>query len=171
MLGLRDMTGISLIKSLPSSLKTNFYKSSALYLYDKSNVLYMAYVGKYNNRPTYKYGITKDIYTREMKAHRKNFEMFDMRYIYKTNHNAQLEELLEKELKIRGVHCSMKINNKQQTELFQPSKKFSLSQIHTLILDMQEHLQKKDEDDNLERSKLELQIKTLEYKIEKLKQL
>jgi prophage antirepressor-like protein len=74
---------------LPSLLKTGsynmqpdkinikfFYDDAALSDYDKLACMYIAYVGKYKNIYIFKYGLTRNIFSRDFVQHRKSFDQF-----------------------------------------------------------------------------------------------
>lgn len=112
-----------------------FYKQGNLLTHvHNKNVIYIAYVGKYNGKYTFKYGKSTDVFQREMSSHRKNFEIFDMLYVHKTEMKDQVETMFEKELLIRNLHTTMVINNKRQIELFQLRKKSDVSKINDVLL-------------------------------------
>ena len=146
-----------------------FYKSSSIARYDCKNVIYLAYVGVYNNTETFKYGKSSNVYNREMTSHRKNFHpCFEMRGIFETNYKDHVETLLEKELKIRDMHRVMDINGKKQTELFVPVSEFDYDYVESLVKDIIYDFDMKD-DRRLAIELEKLQIERLKLELKKLK--
>ena len=120
---------IPLQKKIPS-----FYRENDLYKFDNKNVIYVAYVGKYNNEQIFKYGIISKIFKREYLCHRKNFERFEMVSIKITDNKDVIEELFQKELLMRDLHRNLFINNKRQTELFTINDQYSYDYIQRLLM-------------------------------------
>lgn len=114
----------------------HFYKKVPLYKYDNKNVIYIAYVGEYKNEPIYKYGKSTKLFEREFRAHRKNFEQFEMRHVHITDNKDVIEEMFEKELLIRNIHRTLVINDKKQTELFTTTEDYSLEYLIRLLKTM-----------------------------------
>lgn len=112
---------------------STFYKKNDLYKFNNKNVIYIADVGKYNDEPIYKYGISGKIFEREYNVHRKNFEHFDMKVIKITDNKDVIEDLFEKELMIRNLHRTIVINDKKQTELFTINEQYSFDYLHKLL--------------------------------------
>lgn len=111
----------------------SFYKENDLYKFDNKNVIYVAYVGRYNKEEIFKYGISSKIFKREYLQHRNNFTKFDMITVKITDNKDVVEELFEKELLIRDLHRKITINNKKQTELFTVNKDYSYEYINRLL--------------------------------------
>ena len=144
----------------------SFYKTHDLYKFANKNVVYIAYVGKYNEKPVYKYGISSNIYQREYQQHRKNFDEFTMCWIKKTCNMAQAEDMFEKELKIRNLHTTMTINRKRQTELFVPTEEYPYEYLKRLFNRLTKHA---DKDLLSEIAELKRQLKEKNKEIEILK--
>lgn len=136
----------------------SFYKTHDLFKFHNKNVVYMAYVGKYNDKQVYKYGVSSNVYNREYLQHRKQFEEFTMCWIKTTANMTQAEDLFEKELKIRDLHLTMTINNKKQTELFSPSDDYSFDYLQRLFGRITRHV---DKDIIQEVKRLKKEVKTL----------
>lgn len=113
---------------------TPFYKANDLYRYDNKNVIYCAYVGTYNNEPLYKYGKSAKLFEREYKAHRNNFDTFQMQFVKITDNKDVVEDMFEKELQIRDIHRSFVINSKKQTELFTVNDLYDIDYVHDLLV-------------------------------------
>lgn len=140
----------------------SFYQTHDLYKYHNKNVVYLAYVGKYDNKKLYKYGVSSNIYQREYMQHRKQFEEFEMCWIKQTSNMAQAEDLFEKELKIRNIHETRVIKNKKQTELFAPNKIYSYDYLQRLFSRITNHVNKESNDKIL---MLKKEIKTLKSNV------
>lgn len=117
----------------PTIQRTSFYKENDLYKYDNKNVIYLAYVGIVNGEDMYKYGKTSKLYDREYKAHRKNFETFEMQYVKITDNKDVVEDLLEKELQMRKIHRKATIKSMNQTELFTTTEEYTFQYIKTML--------------------------------------
>jgi hypothetical protein len=110
-----------------------FYKANDLYKYDNKNVVYLAYIGRYDNEDIYKYGKSVKLFQREYKAHVKNFELFEMQHVYITDNKDIVEEIFKKELLIRNMNRSLTIYNKKQTELFATSGDYNLEYFNKMM--------------------------------------
>ncbi len=98
--------------------KPSIYLNQNITNFDDKNVVYIGYVGKYNNELIYKYGISSRIFSRDYNEHRKTFDAFELIYLKETDNNYKIETLFEKELKCRNLHRKLSFKNKNQTELF-----------------------------------------------------
>lgn len=151
-----------------------FHASSTRY--DNKNVLYIAYVGTYDSKETFKYGKSSNLLQR-IQAHQKAFHTFDLKHVYKTDFNDYVEDTFEKELKLRNIYTQCIIKDKKQTELFQLSDTYSLADVDKLMrkiikeYDLTERRSLEYEREKLRVQKLQLtlQIKELDYKILALK--
>lgn len=141
------------------------------------NVIYIAYVGKYNNNDTYKYGKSYDLYQRVCKSHRNTFDIFDLKHVYQTNYKDHVETKLEQGLKLINIHEELVINQKKQTELFQTNDLYTLDYVNDLVLGIIDEIESTDrmsvkleiEKIKLEKLKLRKEIKEMDYKIHCLK--
>lgn len=132
------------------------------------NVIYVAYVGLYGNKETYKYGKSSNFYKREQ-THRTNFDKFDIMNVYRTNYKDYVESTFEHELKIRKVHTSLIINSKKQIELFQPNDKYSYDYIMDLLEDIIDEYNYQDRNMMiLEYERLQVEKLRLKLELEKL---
>ncbi len=111
----------------------SFYKENDLYKYDNKNVIYLAYIGMIDGEEMYKYGKTYKLYEREYKAHRKNFDTFEMQYVKITDNKDVVEDILEKELQIRKIHRKAHIKNMNQTELFATTDEYDFQYVKKLL--------------------------------------
>ena len=148
----------------------SFHKTGNLAKLYKQNVIYIAYVGTHNNKDTFKYGKSSDVFKREYSSHRKTFQIFEMYEIYKTNYKDHVEVQLEHELKLRNLHTQLYFG-KLQTELFQVNDTYSIDDIDRITRDIiKEHDAKDDKIIEYERIKLrqmelEYKMKLLDYKL------
>jgi hypothetical protein len=157
-------------------LQSSFYSKNPLFRVDKKNVLYIAYIGKFNNKDTYKYGKSTNVYNREMLSHRKSFTTFEMMNVFQTNFKDQVETQLEQELKIRNIHRELIIKDRKYIELFQPSDEYSLLYIMNLTEELIKYneFQEKDmmklemERLRVEKLRLRVHMKELDLKIKNL---
>ena len=117
-------------------------KPMELFKFHNKNVVYLAYVGKYEDKDTYKYGVTSNIYQRVLCQHVKQFDTFDLCWVKPTYNTLQAEDLFEKELKFHGLHKSIPIKNKRQTELFQTTDAFTYKKVQRLYSRISTHVDK-----------------------------
>ncbi len=117
----------------PSIQHVSFYKKNDLYKYDNKNVVYLAYVGVVNGEDMFKYGKTSQLYEREYKAHRKNFEFFEMQHVKITDNKDIVEDLFEKELQMRNIHRKITIKSMKQTELFTVTEEYDFEYIKKML--------------------------------------
>lgn len=103
-----------------------FYDENTISDFDGKAVLYIAHVGRYDGIYYFKYGLSRSIYQREYKQHRKQFETFKLLFIGECDNCEKVEELFEHELKVRKLHFGLTIKEKPQTELFASTTKFPL---------------------------------------------
>lgn len=155
--------------------RASFYLKNDLMKFHRQNVLYVAYIGKYNNQEYYKYGISTNIYQREYEQHRKTFETFEMQFIKKTYNMHQVEDMLEKELKIRNLHATLTFKKrgakattapKRQTELFVTNNVYDLKYIRRLINRIVNYY---DRDIIQEMKKLKTEIKQKDEELMRLR--
>ena len=156
------MNSVSVIRNVASKkmVVPSFYKEHDIYKYDNKNVIYIAYVGKYNKEQIFKYGKSAKVFKREYFNHRKTFDTFEMVSIKITDNKDVVEELFENELLVRNIHRKLVINSTRQTELFAIDNQYSFEYIqkllHRIIKDNPSHevalLQKKID-------KLKMQLK------------
>jgi prophage antirepressor-like protein len=117
----------------PDKIKIKFFYDDAA-LSDFANLacMYIAYIGKHKNLHLFKYGLTRDIFSRDFKQHRKSFDQFTIIFIQQCDNCEKVESLFENELIVRNLHRNMTINGKAQTELFTISTKFT----HDYFIDL-----------------------------------
>jgi prophage antirepressor-like protein/ribosomal protein L7/L12 len=103
----------------PKDLKINFfYDSSTFSEYDKVAVLYIGYIGFHGKEHLFKFGLSRDMFRRDYKEHRKRIGRFKVVFIGKCDNCEAVEELFKKELRLRNVDREKIILEHKQTELF-----------------------------------------------------
>jgi hypothetical protein len=135
---------------------------------DNENVIYIAYIGRINDKHTFKFGISSRVFERDLLEHRKSFDQFKLIYVKECNNNKKVELLLKKCLKLRNIYINIKINNKHQTELFVINSNHGIIEIKNILDKIIVDNPSKIEIEQNNKIQ-ELTIKNLEYKIELLK--
>jgi prophage antirepressor-like protein len=121
----------------PKNLKIDYFYDKATFSnYDKQAVLYIGYVGKYKGEYIFKYGLSRDMFRRDYKEHRKSFNSFKVIFIGKCDNCEFVESLFEKELKLRNLHRELEINGKTHTEFFTITTKYT----HNYFIDLLKEL-------------------------------
>lgn len=112
------------------------YHSAYLRKLDKKNVLYIGYIGIYNNEPIFKFGETTDIFERII-THQKNYGLFELAYIGICNDKTIIETKFKKSLKFDKTIRSILIkNNHKDKELFTITDKLNLDYYVKLMSDL-----------------------------------
>lgn len=132
-------------------------RTPELYRFHNSNVVYLAYVGRYNNHDTFKYGISSNIYNRVLNQHKKQFQHFELYWVKQTYNMTFAESLFEQELKLKNIHTELVINNKKQTELFFETEEYSYEYIKRLYNRIANHADK-DITDEIKALKREIRL-------------
>ncbi len=110
----------------PSKIKIKyFYDDNALSDYENKAVMYVAYIGFYNGEHLFKFGLSRDVFSRDFIQHRKSFTKFNIIFIHECDNCEQVEDLFKHQLIAENLHRERTINGKSQTELFTFSKKKS----------------------------------------------
>jgi hypothetical protein len=140
------------------------------------NVIYISYIGIFNDEHTFKFGISSDVIRRELEEHQPFFDTFKMIYINVCNNNRTIETIFKNDLKLRKIHRKLKINDKQLTELFCINEQYSieviLMNLETIIKDNQTKIEMESKIRILEtiikdnQTKLETIIKDNQTKLE-----
>jgi|UniRef100_A0A6C0BGT1 hypothetical protein len=143
----------------------SFYKTNDAFKFARQNVVYVAYVGKYNNQDYFKYGVSTNIFQREYEQHRKNFDHFEMCLVKKAYNMYQAEDYLEKELKLRNLHRHLEIRDKKQTELFVISEEYDYDYVRKLVNRV---IRYADKEILYEMNILKKHIKTLEAELKRV---
>lgn len=95
-----------------------FYDSASITEFFNVAVMYIAYIGFHYNQHIFKYGLSRNMFRRDYKEHRKLFDQFDVVFIGECDNCEQVEQLFEAEVMIRNLHRSFAVSGKNQTELF-----------------------------------------------------
>lgn len=113
-----------------------------------------------------KFGITKGIDRRVLIEHKKDFDTFTLKYVFITEFNSQLEDLIKEKCKdknhiLYNRRISKKYKIKNQTELIQLDDKFTLDHLVEVITKLkencdQEDIDKKDKEYRLMKKRLAL---------------
>jgi len=171
---------------LPSIRKTGSYnisekqpiKYESVYMnknitdFDNKNTFYISYIGLYDDKHTYKFGVSKRMFERDYCEHRKVFDIFDLIFLQETINSNDVEHSFKKELKVRNINREITINDKNQTELFTTTDEWDINKIINLATDLiNSHPLKKISDLEQKNNQLEHenQIVKLKLEIEELK--
>src|ERR1700747_606261 len=94
-----------------------FYNDNSLSTYTNKNVIYLAYIDKYNNEECFKFGLSSDFPRRELLEHRKTFKIFDVVYIFEADNMNELEKMLKIEFNANKILRKITIDKKNYTEI------------------------------------------------------
>lgn len=121
----------TIAKALPT---TPFYDTHMVSDYDNKNVIYIGYIGTYeSNKLYYKFGISNQIFKRDVAQHRKTFNTFKIIHIVECNNNSVVEAMFKKELHVKRLLRQLTINNKTQTELFTLTNPHTIATITAML--------------------------------------
>jgi uncharacterized coiled-coil DUF342 family protein len=95
-----------------------FWNENSISNFNNKNVVYLSFIGYINGIAYYKYGMTKQIYTREFEQHKKTYDTFIMIHIELCDNMMVVENEFKLELKSKNLLRTLEINGKNQTELF-----------------------------------------------------
>jgi len=131
-----------------SNLLTNYSKKPLVYIgYAEPNII--------------KFGYTDDLETR-IKDHKREIRAdFTFEYIYESMYNREIERQIKNHPSIKKL--SKKYNNKNQTELIQLTKTFTIKELDKIIKEIKQQIESGDliETLRLENAELKLQIEKL----------
>ncbi len=114
----------------------NFYDDNLISQFENKNVVYIGYVGVHNNEHIFKFGKTRNIYNRDIKKHRSNFNFFEIIYVKDCVNYEIVEKQFKKELIAKKIHRKLNIRNKTDIELFTITNKISIDDIKRLMDDI-----------------------------------
>jgi len=104
--------------------------------YDDKNVVYIAFIGKFDGEFLCKYGWSHKIINRETKSHRRAFGKYNgfvMIDVIETDNNIRVEKIFEKSIKLKGIHRKKEINGTEQREFFAINDIFTIKKAITLM--------------------------------------
>ncbi len=113
-----------------------FWDENSIFDYDNKDVNYLAFIGFFDGVPIYKYGKSKQIYTREFKQHQKFFNVFEMVHIELSNNMTVVEIEFKKELKSKNLLRTIEINGKNTIELFTTTPQHTIEKIIQNLKDL-----------------------------------
>lgn len=159
------------------SINTNFidYKSifnhTQICDYINKNILYISYIGVYNNEQLFKFGWTTRAIERLTKEHPKTYDKFEVMYITECNNYAKVEQYFKGFLESRKVYRVQTINNNKQIELFSVNDKFTLEtakqKLDELIEEYKLEVEKDNDNLNEKVKSLQSQLNT-DRKVDKV---
>ncbi len=147
-----------------------FWNDNQINDFNKKNVIYIAFIGIFNNERVYKFGKSEQIYTREFKQHQKFFDIFKMRYVIECDNMNFVEKEFKKFLKSINLLKNLEIKENNLTELFTIKEKHNIEYvIENLIKLVEENPlpSLKRLTDEIEKHKIT--IKNLKEEVENLK--
>lgn len=120
-----------------------FYDTDSISSFYDKTVVYIGYVGKvttkHNDEFTFKYGLSRKMFERDLNQHSKQFDRFDAVVILETDNAELIEKLFERDLKAFHLYRKHVINGKTQKELFTVSHKHTIESLvehfKTLVCD------------------------------------
>jgi len=152
-----ELQDIPIINYSPVCLydQTSFHISDL----NNENMIYIGYIGIYNNEHTFKFGISSRVVDRDFKEHKKMYGNFQIIYVKDCNNNKKVEKIFRRDLKLRQLHRNININNINRNELFIINKEYDITNIIKIlekIIDLHptknEILQMKSKINELEKS-------------------
>ena len=103
------------------------YTSKEIAEASNRRLIYMAYIGVYNEKDTFKYGRTDNINRRVIKEHRKKYKCFELMFFIYCENDLFVENEFKKHVEFLKVDKQLTIKgNSKDRELFTLSNKFSL---------------------------------------------
>jgi hypothetical protein len=142
-----------------------FWNENEISDYNNKNVLYIAFIGIFNNERIYKFGKSEQIYTREFKQHQKFFNIFKMKHVEECDNMSLIEKEFKKNLKSKNLLRNIEIKLNNITELLTISEQHSIDTIINslkyLVIEYPLPAVKKLRDDIIVKDN-EIKIKTIE---------
>lgn len=135
----------------------SFYHNLDLNINDYVNtgVIYLGLVGFYVHGKfkgeILKYGISDDVFRRDLEEHRETFgKQFKIIYVVPTNNKAFVENLFGNYMKVLGINKEMVFKNKNRKELFITTPTFSTENAKKILTEIVQNnpskeTQKKDD--------------------------
>jgi hypothetical protein len=123
-------------KMLENGENNIFWTDNSISDYNNKNVIYIGYIGEFDNEKYYKFGISEQVYTREVEQHKRTFDTFEMKHIELCDNMSFVEKLFKQELKTKNLLKSLEINSRNQTELFITTPQNDIIQIIQNLKDL-----------------------------------
>lgn len=152
-------------------IQTTHLEDSLITNFDDKSLVYIGFI----EDMLAKFGSSKDIKTRVFGAHKKQFgPNFTLKYVVMTDKYIALEDLIKDECKneesvLYGRRISKIYNGKNQTELIQLDKDFTIEDLYNEVLRLKEKCENKYIQ-NLEKENKELRSKLYSKKSENLEE-
>jgi hypothetical protein len=100
-----------------------FWNENQINDFEDKNVIYLAFIGIFNNERIYKLGRSENVYNREYKQHQKFYEIFKMKFVIECDNMNFVERALKKFLKSINLYRNIEIKDNNITELFTINEK------------------------------------------------
>jgi hypothetical protein len=161
-----------LLKDEEIDINELFWNENSISDFNNKNVVYLAFIGYINGIAYYKYGVTKQIYTREFLQHKKTFDTFIMIHIELCDNMIFVENEFKYELKSKDLLKSQEINGRKHIELFITNPQNNIKKIIQILKDLviKYPLEViKNSNDEIQKLKLYHENENLKSENEKLK--
>jgi len=126
---IRKHGSYSIQPQIPQLNFKSFYDDHLISTYEGKNMLYMGFVGTYNDELIFKYGISERVIQRTLVEHNKTFGTFELMHLIESDNNSTIENMFTKELQYRHLYRKIKIGEHHQTELFTITNKYSIEDV------------------------------------------
>jgi hypothetical protein len=149
-----------------------FWNENSISDFNNKNVVYLAFIGYINGIAYYKYGVTKQIYTREFVQHKKTFDTFIMIHIELCDNMIFVENEFKYQLKSKDLLKSQEINGRKHIELFITNPQNNIKKIIQILKDLVIKYPLeiiKNSNDEIKKLKIYHENENLKLEIEKLK--
>lgn len=114
----------------------SYYDDGLISKFDGKSVLYIGYIGVRKGVHMFKFGLSRKMFLRDYKQHRKTYGKFELLYVEECDNCQYIEELFKKELRARNLERNLIIGDKNKVELFTISNKFT----HQYFIDLMKEL-------------------------------
>jgi hypothetical protein len=106
-----------------------FWNENQINDFEDKNVIYLAFIGIFNNERIYKLGRSENVYNREYKQHQKFYEIFKMKFVIECDNMNFVERAFKKFLKSINLYRNIEIKDNNITELFTINEKQNIDYI------------------------------------------
>jgi hypothetical protein len=117
----------------------SYYDNLGVTGFDGKNVFYIGYIGYFNGEEIFKYGVTSNVFVRDVKKHRNEFEIFDMVHIEECDNMLEIKRLFKREMMFKKMNRTLTVNGKTHTDLFTFVEYWDMNQtlmiVNQLIMD------------------------------------